>query len=565
MIPEEEACERLRGCAWLVSHGGVASEELCRLLDIRYPEGRASSSDRPIRGAVCHFPYPLPTGPDRAVYVYGSIFEAILSQHPRHPDNAAKLHNDEHYPRFYRVEDLLRFAVPDPFGAAAQFERFCDARVDYPILLVRYGDLERSIGRVCDFLGVPRRPFERRPRRSRLESLAPDVRGRLVELYGATHERMEAMPPVVLVPPKAHGRPIPRPEPSHVVAAVAGAASPPAGVAATPASATPVEGGALVRPVEAPVPAALVTCWTDLVHPARRLADRRLSRFRADVASVPARVKQPSIVLGRDRESWLFLNLRYDYAAASGQAYVLGFRIAPETYRPLDQGILLDIPNPCEHLACGRQGPEDQRAIRFGDETIVVFNVAMPDARRRIGLHRLERGRTVLLSIAGRELLEAEKNWMPFVAGGELRFVYRVDPLVVLRCVDLDTGRCEVIRDEAPEVASVHGSGPLEVHGGTELRPWRWPYYVGFVHSCAPWRPMFVVLDARESRWVHVGGMFDVPKPSLPEADEWRGKSVQFPASLEIETDRMLVGMEYEDRCPALLAMGLEFVESAIP
>ena len=105
---------------------------------------------------------------------------------------------------------------------------------------------------------------------------------------------------------------------------------------------------------------------------------------------------------------------------------------------------------------------------------------------RRIFLHRVEMERTVQLSLHGRPLLRVEKNWMPFVVDGELRFVYRVDPLTVIRCVDLDRGECEVLYDEAPDIESVHGRSGGEVHGGTELELWRWPLYVGFLS----YRPM---------------------------------------------------------------------------
>ena len=586
MIPEDEACERMRGLAWLVSHGGVASEALCRTLGFQYPKARSSTTDRPVRGAVCHFPYPLPTGPSRALYVYGSLLEAIVSQHPRHPDNAAKLHNDEHYPRFYRVEDLLSFDDPDPFGVAGQFERFSDPHVDYPILLVRYDRLEECMPAVCEFLGVAPVPFERKPRRTSLDSLDMRTRERLVERYGPLAERMSAMPPCVLIPPKAAaGVPIAPPgdvrlpaldDPARPIVrtsaeVAASAISPP--VPATPmpglgGTAAPVVRPGVSRvatPVGVPSSADLLTCWTDLVYPARRLSDARLAAFRPDVRSVPARVKQPTLLLDGEGAPTLYLNVRYDFAAAAGQAYMVGFRLCPETFRPLDQGTLADIPNPNESRNDGRFGPEDQRIIRYAGETLLSFNMENAARQRRIFLHRVELGRTVELTLRGRPLQDVEKNWMPFVVGEELRFVYRVDPLVVIRLLDLETGVCEVAHDADPTIESVHGRCDGEVHGGTELRLWRWPYYIGFVHSCAPWRPMLVVLDAERHRWVHIGRMFDVPKPPVPEAEEWRRKSVQFPASLAIGADRLLVGMEYEDRCPALLSMPLDFIERVIP
>lgn len=568
MISEAEACERLRGMPWLVSHGGVASEALCAHLGVQYPEGRAQGSGRPIRGAVAHFPYPLPTGPSRCVYVYGSVLEAILSQLPRHYDNPAKLHNDEHYPRFYRVEDLLDFNRDDPFGITAQFDAFCQARVDYPILMVKYEALDETVPLVCDFLGIERRTWEKRPRASSVDVLDPDVRLRLWNRYGELARRMDAMPSSVLIEPKAKTSDefaSDSPSPSMTrfdFRAPSGVVSSPG--EPKPAASEPESRASALRTAGVPASAELVTCWSDLVYPSRRLGDLFFAARGVDMSGVAARVKQPSLLLPEDGDAWLFLNLRYDFTLTDGYGLLCGFRVCPESYRPLDQGRVIEVPVESMPSRKGRLGPEDQRVIRVAEnETYSSYNMLLRSGERGMFLCHLESGHTVRLRLRGRAMQRVEKNWMPFAYGSELRFVYRIDPITIVKC-DPHTGNCDIVYDEAPEIESVHGRGEV-VHGGSELHVWRWPYFIGFVHSCAPWRLQLAVLDVEKNRWVFVGPTFDCPKPDVPEAEEWRGKSVQFPASVATVGRELLVGVEYEDRCPALVRMPADFVEAVLP
>jgi len=54
-IDVNEACELFKNRIWLVSHGGVASETLCDVLNIQYPEGNANLSSVSVRAATAHF------------------------------------------------------------------------------------------------------------------------------------------------------------------------------------------------------------------------------------------------------------------------------------------------------------------------------------------------------------------------------------------------------------------------------------------------------------------------------------------------------------------------------
>src|SRR5262249_28017874 len=89
------------------------------------------------------------------------------------------------------------------------------------------------------------------------------------------------------------------------------------------------------------------------------------------------------------------------------------------------------------------------------------------------------RAETVLVELDGPKMKTAtvltgpvpgrhEKNWMPFVASGELHFVYSCTPTAILAC-DLTTGATRLVFDEPgpPEARSFRGgSQGLELDAG---------------------------------------------------------------------------------------------------
>ena len=106
------------------------------------PSSHQAKKRRPMKGVLAHYPYPLQDAhyaPKLCVYIYGSVYESILSQlGGRHPDNAMKLHNDDQNPEFFTLDNLLSHPDQDPFGMTSQLDYFLAANVRYPILLVRY-------------------------------------------------------------------------------------------------------------------------------------------------------------------------------------------------------------------------------------------------------------------------------------------------------------------------------------------------------------------------------------------------------------------------------------------
>jgi hypothetical protein len=123
----------------LASHGGVGSEYLTKLLNIQYPNVKVNG--RPLKNCIVHYPYP-PKGLKKLLYVYGDIYNSILSQVPRHYDNAAKLINNRKYPFFHKLDDLFDENDKgnlDPFNIEKHILAYMNIKRGYPIILLKYG------------------------------------------------------------------------------------------------------------------------------------------------------------------------------------------------------------------------------------------------------------------------------------------------------------------------------------------------------------------------------------------------------------------------------------------
>ncbi len=112
-------------------------------------------------------------------------------------------------------------------------------------------------------------------------------------------------------------------------------------------------------------------------------------------------------------------------------------------------------------------GYEDCRLIDMGGQwfasaTACDFN---PIERREIALLTIDDvAITAVRTLNGPEPGRHEKNWMPFVVGGALHFVYRCSPTVILRC-DPATGRTSLVRDGRTPTVS------LDLRGGSQGVP----------------------------------------------------------------------------------------------
>lgn len=233
MADDTELAKDIDGEIWLVSHGGVSSERFResiqkqdKILGLpinrhgRCPGGKRRCPTRKFKDILAHFPYPLQNAeapfhaPKLCIYIYGSVYESILSQlGGRHPDNPKKLHNDEAYPEFYNLKELLSHPDEDPFGIKSQFEHFLTANVRYPIVLVRYdafsnrGALLKLESVVSELSGngynLTSLFAKEYKRKSSLETISNfTLREQFLERYSGLREIFEMQPLIRLLMPK---------------------------------------------------------------------------------------------------------------------------------------------------------------------------------------------------------------------------------------------------------------------------------------------------------------------------------------------------------------------------
>jgi hypothetical protein len=226
MESTQQLAAEIDGELWIASHGGVASERLRnyiqnqdgkRGVNVNKHQKRTSGKKRrPVAGVIAHYPFPIQFGPKTApslcIYLYGSVYESILSQLKRHPDNSKKLHNDEAYPEFSTLQQLLAHPDLDPFGIQSQFDEFLTANVRYPILLVRYDVfssavalkklqtlVEKLLGRNYSFTSLLSKGYKRK---STLESISNStLREQFLDRYSHLQEIFDSQPVIRLLMP----------------------------------------------------------------------------------------------------------------------------------------------------------------------------------------------------------------------------------------------------------------------------------------------------------------------------------------------------------------------------
>ena len=136
-IKEDIISKYYKNKVLLISTGGVGSEYLTKLLNIYHPINKLPTGYS-IKGAVVHFPHP-PKNLKQVIYIYGDIYNAILSQIGRHYDNASKICNNLDYPHFHNLEQLFSINIKDPWNIEKQFLNFNIKKTNYPIILLKYG------------------------------------------------------------------------------------------------------------------------------------------------------------------------------------------------------------------------------------------------------------------------------------------------------------------------------------------------------------------------------------------------------------------------------------------
>lgn len=505
VIRQSDMATHLDQPVFLISHGGVASEELTRRLKISYSRQKIGPRPRPFKGAFVHAPFPPETAVGTGVYLFGDLFNAIVSQVRRHPDNSKKMRNDERHPDIATVADLALPGDDDPMGIRAQFEAFLAARPPYPLIFVRRERLAAAQDVLSRILDRPALDWHDRPRSSDWTTLAPGEQDLLQKKYGKLQDTMTEMPAIaVSVPPET-------------LTQTDGISS-----------ASVRESEAYVHLLE-PTCAALAAARPDLHDP------YRVSRLKHAMMLSDGRVA---------------VNLRQDILKSNNKPLhstgtLVVFDEASVRAAQVVQHPKVGFPEGARHA-----GFEDPRLIRTGKGDQIVVNGLIAPGERRIFLYDVAEDRCREVTVEGLTQNRIEKNWVPFVVDGTLHFLYAINPLVVLRQSGPlgDTAHFEILH-KATRESFVRADFPW---GGTPLLPWMGSMYVGFAHSRKPWRAVPMMLDV-ESWRVALGGPVDLPRPDGCEA--WRGKDVQYPYDLRMSEGDPELFVEFEDRHPTRLAL----------
>jgi hypothetical protein len=188
----------------LISHGGVGSEYLTKLLNIYHTTDKHPETNRDIKGAVVHFPYPPNKFKlDKIIYLYGDIYNSILSQIPRHYDNASKLCNDINYKHFHNLDELLNYKNEDPFNLEKQINNFFTNDINYPVILLKH-NFNKSLIPILEEItnNSNFRNYEFKSRQSKFANLNKEKLSKLINIYGKLNNIVNNSPSLIIRFPK---------------------------------------------------------------------------------------------------------------------------------------------------------------------------------------------------------------------------------------------------------------------------------------------------------------------------------------------------------------------------
>lgn len=199
-------------------------------------------------------------------------------------------------------------------------------------------------------------------------------------------------------------------------------------------------------------------------------------------------------------------------------------------------------------------GYEDCRLIRLGDRWFATATSCE--------LNPIERREIVLLELDGPDVVSVrqlhgpnpgrhEKNWMPFVADGELRLLYSCVPTVVLRC-DVDSGETEVLhRSDGP-------AGLEHLRGGSQgvaLDRGGWCFVVHEVDRSGG-RPRYL------HRFLELSPELEVVAVSAPFT--FAGDPVEFCAGMARHGSDLVLSFGISDAAAGLAVVGVDEVDQLL-
>lgn len=465
-ITENEISNNLKHLPWLVSHGGVGSEYLTKILNITYKKYKTTTSNKPFKGCIVHYPYPIKTGPSICIYIYGDIYNSIISQIPRHYDNPSKLHNNINYPHFYNLDELLNHTSSDPFGIYNQICNFMYNKVNYPIILLKYGFSNKYIP-LLEKLLQKSINYKFINRKSTFETLNNNIKSMLMQKYEKLKNIVDNTPFLIIRYPNIRYNLINR----------------------------------------------------DILKMEVKLNNLQGNRIKHYI----------------ERNGTCIYNER-DVNGLYGQLCI--------RYKNSNKYVVKNFSN-ILHLTTKFGGCEDPRVILFKHDLYVLFNGLDKNKKRNMYLYNVSTEKVVKLWINNYDIsgISKQKNWTPYTYLNNLYLIYSFSELCILKIININNGECNCIKGNP-----FNHNDNYKYFGGTSLIQWNYPYFIGFAHTRNPHRTVPVIYNCKTLRIERYGNIINFNNPQ--EAIPWRNKSVQFPYDLNIINDQIILGVEFEDRCP---------------
>ena len=535
MLDKSTLSANLRGKVWIVSHGGVGSEYFRSLLgshsvfELSMTKVGEGKKKRPFRGVAAHYPSPPVGGPLLCIYIYGDVYSSILSQLRRHPDNPAKLHNDESYPLYSELGALLdafEEGGEEPFGIERQYRYFSGSEVSYPVVMLRSDAVQHEwVLRQLDELirnttGVSTTlasSYKWASRASKMANVEESLRARFVEKYGYLDAMFKSNAPMtVRFPCSAHH------SEQHIKLRPEGQRS-------------------------------------KFMKIAHKWTDTSWARF---MHGPRARIKHIIEI-----EEFHVVNYRLDLNAT-----ILAWKKS-DTNPMVFPGPEVPVP-PLLHN--NFFGMEDPRAFTWLGKPYVVCNGAMENWRTRstfiIDL-REQRVTKLWISHKGHDTKNQEeicfsgkqpaigncieKNWTPYVHKDKVMIMYKMGTTTptILELVDAMTGECHIVVDH-PMAISLH---TRKHAGGSSFIPWSYPYHVSVAHithmessGVIVWRAVPMLYNAETHVSIFAPSItFPVPQTKLATQRFRFNKDVQYPYHVALTAEGTItLAVEHNDRYP---------------
>ncbi len=523
----------LKGTVWLVSHGGVKSEWLYGRMGLPSKWHQVQPSKRPFRGVTAHYPRPI-AGPKIALYVFGDVYNSVVSQLRRHPYNPAKLHNRRSFP-YLKFDNFVEFGklYSDVYGIEGQFMNWMTQKASYPIVFVRTDCISKDVFKVIGgIFKVQMKKFDLRERKSHWEEQPSAIKDMLIRQYWRLDALFNVMPPITMKLP----------------------------------SKMPVRSAQLViSTAEKP------DFWYAANAAQGMIADLWKSPKAFDHA-VAAHLSKTGF--------------REKHYVSDNGIEVFNYRCmrgkAPQKYI-CPSGIITRCHMQVTSITQKSKGWgfEDLRTVQWRDSMWIVSRGNCPQSTRSWKCKHAQflinpcSGAVVHLHSPNLHL--QGKNWLPYNDRGRMRFIYSFKDATmvdsVLELVDVQTGLVKMVFSIGPKPSYNKKAGIYP----SFIVPYQYPIYAGFAHTHETFRGMKqsiyrsvpILFNAQNFRLVSKG-VVNFPNATQDYARkctrQWRKykKGITWTHAMQFRENAVLISNNIQDRCTMVHSLSVDDISEVL-